>query len=81
MLLLYQYRSRESKVNDGKDKKDSRDYVVPPHFCWMCYADYMMLLVEYLSSQCKHSVSSVVKKKSVVAKSGINKSELRIWRR
>jgi hypothetical protein len=27
MFLLYQYRSRESEVNDGKDEKDSRDYV------------------------------------------------------
>ncbi|KAF8502751.1 hypothetical protein F5888DRAFT_1631844 [Russula emetica] len=34
-FLLYQYRSRESEVDDGKDEKDSKDYVVPLHFCWM----------------------------------------------
>jgi hypothetical protein len=39
MLLLYQYRSHKSEVDDGKDEKDSRNYVVAPHFCWMCYAD------------------------------------------
>ena len=32
MFLSYRYRGRESEVDDGKDEKDSREYVVPPHF-------------------------------------------------
>jgi hypothetical protein len=38
-FLLYQYRSRESDVDDGKGEKDPKDYVVQPHFCWMRHAN------------------------------------------
>ena len=31
-FLLYQHRSRESEVDGGKDEKDFRNHVVPPHF-------------------------------------------------
>ena len=32
MFLLYQYRSRESEVDEGKDEKKSQDCIIPTHF-------------------------------------------------
>ncbi len=39
MFLLYQYRSRKSEVDDEKDEKNVRDYIVLTHFCWMYQVD------------------------------------------
>ena len=33
MFLLYRHRRRDSKVDDGKDEKDSRHYAVSTHLC------------------------------------------------
>jgi hypothetical protein len=42
-FLLYWHRRGDSEVNDGKDEKDSGDYVVSTHFCLVL----MGLLVEH----------------------------------
>jgi hypothetical protein len=64
-------------VDDGKDEKDSRDYVVPAHFVGCVTQTRRCRL---FSSQCERSVCSVVKTKRVVAKSRINENELKMER-
>jgi hypothetical protein len=64
-FLLYQYRSRESEVDSGKDEKDSKEYVVPPH----SLLDVLRRLdVQYVP---------LSKRKELVAKFRINESELK----
>jgi len=45
--LSQYYRGSERDVDDGKDKKNPRDYLVPTHFCGMRnHVDKPVLLVE-----------------------------------